>query len=274
MTLPTISNSTTPTVCGYTTSSSGATSCGTSSGATVTLSSSPSYYAQTYKASKTYKASFEKASTGISSIGSTSLSCTIPTAYNGASQSSSCNITLPSITVATGYASPVWRNTQDLSTDLQPNTSKSISGDTSFIATATVKVPPKISILSQSGANALDQFSNYTNANGCTNALYHAVTIVIKPSLSSLYASGTHTATLKIGGNTITTANISNYSSTSGATSDRAKVSFQINCGLTVFYASTGKVTVDIPYGVFVSTYSGAYNKATTLDTGYSKTVH
>jgi len=274
VTLPTISNSTTPTVCGYTTGASGTTSCGTSSGATVTLSSSPSYYAQTYKSSKTYKASFEKASTGISSIGSTSLSCTIPTAYNGASQSSSCNITLPSITVATGYASPVWRNTQDLSTDLQPNTSKSISGDTSFIATATVKVPPKISILSQSGANALDQFSNYTNANGCTNAPYHAVTIVIKPSLSSLYASGTHTATLKIGGNTITTANISNYSSTSGATSDRAKVSFQINCGLTVFYASTGKVTVDIPYGVFVSTYSGAYNKATTLDTGYSKTVH
>ena len=276
VTLPTVSNSTTPSVCGYSGSSSppGNSSCSISSGATITLSSSPSYYAQTYKNSKTYKASFEKASTGISSIGSNSLSCSIPAVYNGTAQASSCNITLPSITVATGYASPVWRNTQDLGTDLQPNTSKSISDDTSFIATATVKVPPTISILSQAGANTLDQFSNYTNNSGCKNAPYTTVSVVIKPSLSSLYTSGTHTATLKIGGNTITTANISNYSSTSGATSDRAKVEFQINCGLTVFYASTGKVTVDIPYGVFVSTYSGAYNKATTLDTGYSKTVH
>ena len=276
VTLPTVSNSTTPSVCGYSGSSSppGNSSCSISSGATITLSSSPSYYAQTYKNSKTYKASFEKASTGISSIGSNSLSCSIPAVYNGTAQESSCNITLPSITVATGYASPVWRNTQNLGTDLQPNTSKSISDDTSFIATATVKVPPTISILSQSGANTLDQFSNYTNNSGCKNAPYTTVSVVIKPSLSSLYTSGTHTATLKIGGNTITTANISNYSSTSGATSDRAKVEFQINCGLTVFYASTGKVTVDIPYGVFVSTYSGAYNKATTLDTGYSKTVH
>ena len=102
VTLPTISNSTTPSVCGYTTSSSGATSCGTSSGATVTLSSSPSYYAHTHL---THTASFSYSdSPGISTSTSSTLSCT---RYNGAT---SCSITAPTLTATTGNSVAGWYN--------------------------------------------------------------------------------------------------------------------------------------------------------------------
>ena len=111
VTLPTISNSTTPNVCGYTTSSTGTTSCSIANGARVTLSSSTNYYAQTYSSSKTYTAAFTGTTEpGVSSIGATSKSCSIASTYNGTAQESSCSITSPTITVTTGNTVAGWYN--------------------------------------------------------------------------------------------------------------------------------------------------------------------
>ena len=102
ITLPTISNSVTTSICGYTTSSSNTTSCSYNSGASFTLSSNPTLYAHTHLK---HTASFSYSdSPGISTSTSSTLSCT---RYNGAT---SCSITAPTLTATTGNSVAGWYN--------------------------------------------------------------------------------------------------------------------------------------------------------------------
>lgn len=110
VTAPTITGpSTTPTVVGFNTSAS-ATTAQVGSGATFSISSNPTYYAITRKDAVTYTIVYSRGA-GVSTIGSTSGSCSISATYNGASQGTSCIITLPSITATTGYVASGWYNT-------------------------------------------------------------------------------------------------------------------------------------------------------------------
>ena len=80
---------------------------GTAAGAKVTLTGNATYYALWKKPAKTITVNYSKG-TGISAIGKTTDSCTIAAAYNGATQATSCNITLPSITASSGYTVSGW----------------------------------------------------------------------------------------------------------------------------------------------------------------------
>jgi uncharacterized repeat protein (TIGR02543 family) len=76
---------------------------------TTTVNSSQSTYYAIYKV--TYTASFTKENNNVSSIGSTSLTCSSTATSNGATYSSpSCSITLPTITPASGYVATGWYN--------------------------------------------------------------------------------------------------------------------------------------------------------------------
>ena len=108
ITKPTITApSNTPTVCGYTTSTTGTTSCSVASGGSLTLTSNPTYYAQSYKSSITHTAIFNPNGNTLnqpsgcsknSSTGVVTCQCTRATTYNGTAQNANCSITKPTIT--------------------------------------------------------------------------------------------------------------------------------------------------------------------------------
>ena len=272
VTLPTISNSTTPTVCGYTTSSSGATSCGTSSGATVTLSSSPNYYAQTYKASKTYTSNFTKG-TGAGTIGATSLSCTVATTYNGVAQDSSCNITLPTITPANGYEGVYWHEKNSTSGNIY-DPGREIAAGVDFVAYGKTKVRPNIT-LSKNPAQTIVNYTHYINSSGsASESPYVGVTFEVTSDQPLSIADSSKKATLIIGSMNVDQATISLVS---GSTT-KAKFSYTLygfsGSNTTSFRSSTGEIYVKIPAGVFKSSSNGLTNKEITFDTGANKDEH
>lgn len=123
ITTPTITaSSATPTVCGYTTTSTGTSTCSVKANSEISLNKDIEYYAQTYKAATSKTAIFKIASTtkvakitlGETSVTNTTDSirktCNIGMTYNGESQATSCTITSPEITPATGYQNPFWGN--------------------------------------------------------------------------------------------------------------------------------------------------------------------
>ena len=272
VTLPTISNSTTPTVCGYTTSSSGATSCGTSSGATVTLSSSPNYYAQTYKASKTYTSNFTKG-TGAGTIGATSLSCTVATTYNGVAQDSSCNITLPTITPANGYEGVYWHEKNSTSGNIY-DPGREIAAGVDFVAYGKTKVRPNIT-LSKNPAQTIVNYTHYINSSGsASESPYVGVTFEVTSDQPLSIADSSKKATLIIGSMNVDQATISLVS---GSTT-KAQFSYTLygfsGSNTTSFRSSTGEIYVKIPAGVFKSSSNGLTNKEITFDTGANKDEH
>ncbi len=89
-------------------------------------------YAIFRKEAITRTVTYEKG-TGVSAIGKTSDSCTIPAVYNNATQGTSCTVTLPSITASKGYTVDGWyQNT----TKRAVGASISLSGDVSYEARA------------------------------------------------------------------------------------------------------------------------------------------
>ena len=270
VTLPTISNSTTPSVCGYTTSSSGSTSCGTSSGAKVTLSSSPSYYAQTYKASKTVTSNFSK-STGVSSIGSTSLSCTIPTAYNGTSQSSSCQVTLPNIETSADYEKGYWHRKSDSSSNTYAP-GVEVTGGNDYVAYGRA-ISPLLTVTSTNlSTSLLNTFAKQSCGLGSTlKTNFTLKTNNVTTHLASCSGGqkfGTQ-GTLAIGTN-----DIGKFDIVCGtAPYDYVTVNFTLGCS-TIFESSYGKVYLKMPSGIFKTSYSKTLNPYQFVDVGVEKIVH
>ncbi len=139
----------TPTVIGYGTASSSTTPTVGSNGLlTMTSSNNKStYYAITTKSQVTYVAIYTKG-TGVSAIGSTSGSCTIPATYNGVAQVSTCSVTLPSITVAAGYTVDAWYNG---STKVgNASTAININANGTYIAKANDTIAPTTPVITNS----------------------------------------------------------------------------------------------------------------------------
>jgi len=128
----------TPTVVGYNQTQSATTSqVGSKASLTVTASiNGKTYYAITRKDAVTRSITYSKG-TGVSSIGKSSDSCTIAATYNGTSQGTSCNVTLPSITAGTGYTSPAWYPSNAVSgTASSVNTAHALSSNKTLYAVA------------------------------------------------------------------------------------------------------------------------------------------
>ena len=96
-------------------------------------SANGTYYAQTYSEEKEINISYSTGY-GVSSIGKTSDSCVIASSWNGNSQGTSCNVTLPSINKNTNYIVLGWYNGNTKVGDA--NSSYSISAATSLTARA------------------------------------------------------------------------------------------------------------------------------------------
>jgi len=130
--------STTPTVIGYNQTKTATTAQAESKNNLEVTSSvnGKTYYAITRKDAVTRSITYTKG-TGVSSTGKSSDTCTIAAVYNGATQGTTCNVTLPSITVGTGYTSPAWYTSNAVSgTASSVNTAHTLSSNKTLYAVA------------------------------------------------------------------------------------------------------------------------------------------
>ena len=136
--------SNTPSICGYTESTTASTTCGIANSATITLTGNKTYYAQTYKAAITHTATFylngaskqTNASGTAVTDNTVTRTCTRAAVYNGATQDASCSITSPTITAASGFT-VVGYNTSSTATSStwNQNTAKTgITGNLTYYA--------------------------------------------------------------------------------------------------------------------------------------------
>lgn len=115
------------------------------------VSENDTYYAQTYQNEKTITADFKIASSDkiasiknsegksiTSTIDKVSESCKIAKTYNGVVQSTSCEITLPMITVNDGYHGPYFATNKDATSGTNPNSKLIITGTPTYYANASI----------------------------------------------------------------------------------------------------------------------------------------
>lgn len=205
ITCPTIiAHANTPTIIGYTQSS---TTYEVDSGYnttnnTLTVNSNKTYYAQTKQDGNTLTVSYTK-DQGVSEIGKTSDNCSYPTVYNGEEQEKSCNVTLPSISVSSGYATLGWYNGTTKVGDT--NASYTISSNVSLTAKAQVTDTSgptcSISIASttlkrqaNSGENNTTITFNCTDTSGVISKTLSASDFTISSGAMSITSVGSPTA--------------------------------------------------------------------------------
>ena len=280
VTAPTITAHTnTPTICGYSGSSTGTTSCGTANSASVTLTADATYYAQTYKGSVTRTATFNPNSNTLnqptgctknSSTGVVTCPCTIATVYNGASQGTSCNASTPTITAHTntpticGYTTS---STGASSCSVAHNSTVSISSNPTYYAQTYAAAKTHTATFNPNN-NTLSQPTNCTK-NSSTGVVTCSCTRV------ATYNGGAQAANCSVTAPTITahanTPTICGYSgsstgTTSCGTANSASVTLTANA---TYYAQTykGSVTRYVKFfknGNTSFTYSGTKYTADT----------
>ena len=231
-------SSNTPTVIGYNTSSNGTTS-SWNQNTTKEVSSNATYYAITKKEAKTITITFNK--NGASSISSTSKSCTIPAAYNGTAQGTTCNITSPTITAASGFNVLGW-NTEAGSTysSWSQNTSKSVSVNDTYYAIT----------------RSTNQLTATFNSNGATIG-YTSQSCYRYNGASSCYIT---TPSITRSGFTII-----GWGTSSGATTATASTNTNlvVNSNRTYYAVTKKEVTVTYTRGSNVASIGGTSGKCT-----------
>ena len=132
-------------------SSASSTSSGTAMGSAMSFTSigssttTATRYYNCSKAAITRNVTYSKGA-NVSAIGATSGSCTIAAVYNGASQSTSCTVTLPTITANTGYTAVGWSTTNGATSGTAAGSSYTLSSaSTTLYANATDQTKPSCS---------------------------------------------------------------------------------------------------------------------------------
>jgi len=90
------------------------------------------YYAQTSNTEIKYTATYEKQGNGVTAIGATENSCTIPKTINGEKQEESCTVTAPTIQVSTGYTIVGWNTDKTATTGVASGEAISLTGDATY----------------------------------------------------------------------------------------------------------------------------------------------
>ena len=172
ITSPTLVGSTnTPIVIGYSTNKDGHNN-EWGSNTSKTVSSNQTYYAQTKKDAVTLNIYYQT-TTGVSSIGKTSDKCTLKEVYNGASQATSCSVTLPTIKVSNATSKGWYRGETSVGS---PGDSYTMTTDTTLI-TKTCRYRYKLSVTCLNG-NKNSTVSGYdygnvtTARNACNSSSY------------------------------------------------------------------------------------------------------
>lgn len=158
-------SSSTPTVIGWNTNKSAKTSTWDVNDSK-SFSSNTTYYAITKGSSKTYTATFKIQDVNAATTSSGSKSCTIPETYNGNTQSSSCNITAPTLTAKTGYIAVGWNtNSSATSANVGSGASVNLTSNVTYYSIVKNAAPPPSLTISIS-SHGFKQ--TYSNSNGGT----------------------------------------------------------------------------------------------------------
>ena len=183
--------SATPSIIGYSNSSSSRTAViGNSASFSITSSNhGATYYAQTMRGAVTRSVTYSRGS-GVSAIGKTSDSCSIAATYNGTGQASSCAVSLPSISSASGYNTGFWSTSSSASSGYAAGTSISLSSNVTYYARALDTTRPYWSL------------SSVTPSSGSLNNTETSVTLVF----TGYDSSGSVSSSLSVGHITVRVA--------------------------------------------------------------------
>ena len=98
------------------------------------ISEDTTFYTITKKLGQTYIAVFNKNGTGVEALSSTRLSCTTDESYNDEEAQTTCDVTLPEITVKEGYTSIGWSSNKDATTGELPGATITLSSNAEYYA--------------------------------------------------------------------------------------------------------------------------------------------
>ena len=252
VTAPTITApSATPSIIGFSTSSTNRTN-SVSNGGTVTLSSNPSYYAQTYKSAVTHTITWNANG---ATIGSTASSCSIGATYNGTAQASGCSITSPTIT-RSGYTIYGWNTSSSASTSSwNVGVSKTVSVSATYYAITKDTTAPKCG--NWSGESTTWTSNNRTISVGCSDSGSGCKS----STFSKTFSSNTKTANVSI-----------TISDKAGNTATCTKNSANIYVGKTanIVYQTYNGASTDTS----ISTVAAGYGPKVTSNGGLSGRVN
>ena len=197
ITTPTITApSATPSVCGYTTSTTGVRTGCTSHNTSITLSSNPTYYAQTYN-STALSGTFTIQDSNAATQSGGSTSCY---RYNG---NSNCTITAPKLTNKTGYTVVGWKKdgtTSSTSSDLAATGSAtvSISSNVTYKSVTYKSYSASFSIVDTAAATTSATSASCNAYNGATSCSVTAPTLTNKSGYTAVGWSATNGGTTKV----------------------------------------------------------------------------
>ena len=189
---------------------------GTLPGNNLEIGEGKTYYPITYKNEQTLRIDYSKGS-GVSSIGSSSDSCTTNRVYRGESERQSCNVVLPSITPLGGYGTGFWSLDRNASSGMSIGTSIELTSNTTYYAKALDTTRPywKVVGVSPSGTvspgtqvvitiQGLDTSGSVTSTLAVGNITVQVGGVTVTPTVKTLSAASNVTNgkqyTLTLGG--------------------------------------------------------------------------
>lgn len=114
-----------------------------------------------------YTATFNKQVSGVSQIGSTTVSCTIPSVYNEEKQEESCKITTPEIVTEQGYNAIGWNKDKTAITGIKPKTEIELKSDEEYYPIIKKDAITLSAKFYKNGASSLDGFQDEVITKTC-----------------------------------------------------------------------------------------------------------
>jgi uncharacterized repeat protein (TIGR02543 family) len=250
------------------------------------LTTNTTYYSISYQNERINKISYVKQGLGVTSIDKTSDSCTIPKAYNDASQATSCQIITTNINVAAGYTAIGWNTNKDAITALLPaNTTLDLTTDVTYYSiskkdaiTLTAKWDANGNTLSTTTTSSCTLEAVYNNETQNTSCTVKAPTITgsaYTPNIIGFNNSATATTSILDSGATLTLTT-NNTNKTWYAITNSTKKTYTITyvkqgLGVTSIGKTTDSCTIDTVYnGQYAANSCTITSPTITVGSGYT----
>ena len=197
-------------------------------------------YAIYKKEAKTITVTFNK--NGSSSLSETSKTCTIAASYNGNAQATSCNITSPTITPASGFTALGFNTTASAtSSSWSANTAKSFSSNATYYA-ITKSSSALTGTFNANGATISATSASCYRYNGSASCTVTTPTITRSGFTITGWGTSANatTATVKPGANATISANTTYYA----VTSKEVTVTYNKGANVSAIGATSGTCTI------------------------------
>ena len=167
------------------------------------ISEDTTLYTITKKLGQTYIAVFNKNGTGVEALSSTRLSCTTDESYNDEEAQTTCDVTLPEITVKEGYTSIGWSSNKDATTGELPGATITLSSNAEYYAISKKDAVIIRAKFYKNGASSLDGLTDEYIEKACSlDEVYNSEEQATSCNITTPEIVGSEATPIVIGYNT------------------------------------------------------------------------